>query len=418
MLSASILLVATVSRGSEFDLANRFVAQLPSVLRQRGAQLMSTPPPIPGAAVAPPSDGLCASPTQWGGDPTGKVDSTEAVQAALAFCVNRSRHIDGMFPTTARDAGGCTVDLEGGEYLISTTLRIPAYTSNMQIARGSLVANAKSPAWLQADPQVGASGAACVTGFPMNRTGQWCQALQPGSGPTASLCREECCALPSCDVWQWCPPGAPCYSTTGNLSCWLDKKQQTPFNATTECTPASPSNPKSSGWIGESRPSSPAPPPSPWSGGRFMIAVGGDVHCNHPQGSCNEDVGFPQLFLDGSNVANGIQVNSVMGTTIGPTTYLLNFSSVGIQVLGGHEVMITETWLGETNWVRAKNASFWGASICTKNDHLFYQDRLGTKMGTARNTMCSACRISSSMSRKGSYRRRLRLIFTATTTTF
>ena len=45
-----------------------------------------------------------------------------------------------------------------------------------------------------------------------------------------------------------------------------------------------------------------------------------------------------------------IQANAVMGTTIGPTTYLLNFSSFGIQVNGGHEVMITETWLGETNF--------------------------------------------------------------------
>jgi hypothetical protein len=68
-----------------------------------------------------------------------------------------------------------------------------------------------------------------------------------------------------------------------------------------------------------------------------MIDVGGDVHCSHPQGSCNEDVGFPQLFLDGSHVANGIQVTSVMGTTIGPTTYLLNFTDFGIQVIGGRK---------------------------------------------------------------------------------
>eukprot|EP01047_Picozoa_sp_COSAG01_P133984 COSAG01_NODE_64051_length_278_cov_0.564246_1_plen_92_part_11 len=81
-----------------------------------------------------------------------------------------------------------------------------------------------------------------------------------------------------------------------------------------------------------------------------MIAVGGDVRCDNPQGSCNEAIGFPQLFLDGSRVANGIQVTSVMGTTIGPTTYLLNFTDFGIQVIGGHEVMILETWLGETNW--------------------------------------------------------------------
>ena len=65
-----------------------------------------------------------------------------------------------------------------------------------------------------------------------------------------------------------------------------------------------------------------------------MIAVGGDVRCDHPQGSCNEDVGFPQLFLDGAHVANGLQVTSVMGTTIGPTTYLLNFTDFGIQVRG------------------------------------------------------------------------------------
>ena len=47
------------------------------------------------------------------------------------------------------------MDLEGGEYLISATLRIPAYTSNMQIARGSLVANPKSSTWLQHAAPVG-----------------------------------------------------------------------------------------------------------------------------------------------------------------------------------------------------------------------------------------------------------------------
>jgi len=68
------------------------------------------------------------------------------------------------------------------------------------------------------------------------------------------------------------------------------------------------------------------------------------------QGSCNEDIGFPGLFIDGSHVAAGIKITSVMGTTVGPQTYLLNFSEYGIQVNGGHEVMILETWLGETNF--------------------------------------------------------------------
>lgn len=39
-----------------------------------------------------------------------------------------------------------------------------------------------------------------------------------------------------------------------------------------------------------------------------------------------------------------------IGTTIGPTSYILNFSGHGILVSGGHEVMIQETWLGETNF--------------------------------------------------------------------
>ena len=40
----------------------------------------------------------------------------------------------------------------------------------------------------------------------------------------------------------------------------------------------------------------------------------------------------------------------VMGTTVGPQTYILNFTKVGIEVNGGHEVMIDKTWLGETNF--------------------------------------------------------------------
>ena len=332
LLGAAVALLATASGSlGQFDLATSFSATLPPELRQRAAKLMTTPPPVAGSGP-PASSGLCASPSQWGGDPTGKVDSTAAVQAALAFCVNRSRHINGIFPVGARDAGGCTVDLEGGEYMISTTLRIPAYTSNMEIARGSLVANPKSEDWLEGKPPdappLAAGGDACITGFPTNRTGQWCQGMRPGAGKTASLCRAACCESATCNIWQWCPLGAPCANTTGGTSCWLGQSAQ--------CSAAAPTNPKSIGWSGESRPSVPAPPPTPWTG-KFMIAVGGDVYCSHPQGSCNEDVGFPQLFLDGSHVANGIQVTSVMGTTIGPTTYLLNFTDYGIQVFGGRK---------------------------------------------------------------------------------
>lgn len=93
-----------------------------------------------------------------------------------------------QFPVGARDAGGCTVDLEGGEYLISETLLIPTYTSDIQIARGALVANPKSAAWSIPNTvlrAVGADTSSCpVKTFPTNRTAQWCQGLHPGIATT------------------------------------------------------------------------------------------------------------------------------------------------------------------------------------------------------------------------------------------
>ena len=48
-----------------------------------------------GAAGAAGGGGLRATPTTYGGDPTGTVDSTAAVQSALQFCINASIHIPG-----------------------------------------------------------------------------------------------------------------------------------------------------------------------------------------------------------------------------------------------------------------------------------------------------------------------------------
>ena len=59
-----------------------------------------------------------------------------------------------------------------------------------------------------------------------------------------------------------------------------------------------------------------------------------------PQGSCNIDINFPELFLDGSHVAGAMQINNVMGVTIGPGGYFLNFTGYGVQINKGHEVMI------------------------------------------------------------------------------
>jgi hypothetical protein len=83
----------------------------------------------------------------------------------------------------------------------------------------------------------------------------------------------------------------------------------------------------------------------------FLITVGGvSDGCKVPQASCNIDINFPELFLDGSARASAMQINHVMGVTVGPGGYFLNFTKYGIQINGGHEVMTDRIWMGETNF--------------------------------------------------------------------
>lgn len=183
------------------------------------------------------------SPLDFGADPLGKRDSTAALQQCVAACVNYSASLDflGHFPGDASfgngryiaNAGGCEIDLGGGEFLVSSTVVIPEYVGNMRLGHGSLVAD---------------------------------------------------------DT------------------------------------------------------------PGVFANGTFLLRVGVEGSCNVPQGSCNVDLGFPELFLDGRHVASGLQINNVMGTTVGPGAYFLNFSFYGIQVNKGHEVMLHRAWLGETNF--------------------------------------------------------------------
>lgn len=91
------------------------------------------PPPAAGSSHV-------FSPIDFGGDPTGVTDSTAAVQSALAAVLNSSdpgiRDANGI-----RDCGGATLDLAGGEYLISQPVLIPAYFGNLRITQGTLRAS-------------------------------------------------------------------------------------------------------------------------------------------------------------------------------------------------------------------------------------------------------------------------------------
>ncbi len=77
----------------------------------------------------------------------------------------------------------------------------------------------------------------------------------------------------------------------------------------------------------------------------FLLVVGVSGSCKIPQGSCNVNLGFPELFFDGRHVASALQINNVMGTTIGPGSYFLNFSQYGVQINGGHEVMMDRSYV-------------------------------------------------------------------------
>jgi hypothetical protein len=221
---------------------------IPHTLRSRlqsySHPLSDDTPVVKPSVMAPPSSGgIRLTPLDFGADPTGHTDSSDAIQACIQACVNYSSTIDflGHFPGDAsfgngkyiRNAGGCVIDLAGGEYLVSKPITFPEYLANVNFGHGSLVADAT-----------------------------------PGIFPINS----------------------------------------------------------------------------------FLLVVGIDGSCKVPQGSCNIDINFPELFLDGSHVASGIQVNNIMGSTLGPGSYLLNFTSYGVQVNGGHELMISRCWLGETNF--------------------------------------------------------------------
>lgn len=61
--------------------------------------------------------------TEYGADPTGRLDSTEALQQALSDAF-RSQ-VDAHLMEGVADLGGAEVHLDGGTYTISHPLRLP-----------------------------------------------------------------------------------------------------------------------------------------------------------------------------------------------------------------------------------------------------------------------------------------------------
>ena len=62
--------------------------------------------------------------TSYGADPTGKTDSTAAILGALSAALKGPS--EGFLMEGITNLGGVQVHLEGGNYLISQSLRLPA----------------------------------------------------------------------------------------------------------------------------------------------------------------------------------------------------------------------------------------------------------------------------------------------------
>eukprot|EP01084_Bolivina_argentea_P180127 311196_1 len=75
--------------------------------------------------------------TEFGGDWKGINDSTHAFQNAIALAVtygSANHNMTGLI----KDCGGVTIDLQGGDYLISNTLQIPQLYGNIRIIDGTI----------------------------------------------------------------------------------------------------------------------------------------------------------------------------------------------------------------------------------------------------------------------------------------
>ena len=213
--------------------------------RQVGMQILragGTPSPGLLAAHAAPSPSCGGTPgpldpVSFGADPSGNLDSTAAFARAMAALTNTTSHANDPLADCIANLGGATLDLGGGEYLISAPLVIPPHVGNVRIRGGTL----------RASPS-----------FPSDRF-----LIEVGEANCASGC-----------------DGKP-----------------------------------------------------------------------EKQGVCNEMIGLDSLFLDASHIAaGGVLSQATMGTTVGPSCFFIGFNEAGLRVNGGHETILSDSWLAEYYW--------------------------------------------------------------------
>lgn len=98
----------------------------------------SSPPGIMAAPVLYPVD--------FGADPTAATDSSDAFDRVVAAALNSTHHNRPGMAKHILDLGGVTIDLQGGDYLLSRPLEIPVGFGNVHITSGTIRAAATFPA--------------------------------------------------------------------------------------------------------------------------------------------------------------------------------------------------------------------------------------------------------------------------------
>ena len=129
---------------------------------------------------------------------------------------------------------------------------------------------------------------------------------------------------------------------------------------------------------------------------RFVVEVGGPT-CNTGQGSCNQNVGMSGLTVDGSHVAAGcVNIMTTMGATLDSSSAIFGFNSTGIKVAGGHETMISDTWVAAYFWNQPEKEKNGATGILLAgNDHyisnvIVYSARVGIELTGAANIVDGA----------------------------
>lgn len=107
-----------------------------------------------GSSLPKSQEGANASPfivypSAFGADPTGIQDSTSAFEQAMNVLLTRKTALVKM-ASNITDLGGATLDLEGGQYVISRPVVVPPFFGNVLIRGGTLRASPSFPtnAWL------------------------------------------------------------------------------------------------------------------------------------------------------------------------------------------------------------------------------------------------------------------------------